>query len=115
MHSHSLKPQHVEALVKRWREEVLAIATIKNRMAVIRWWARKLNRENVVERTNDKLHGLRHAYAQQRYLELTGWQSPAGGGPKSTTLAREQRAFDNEARLMLSRELGHEREAVTSI
>jgi Integrase/Phage integrase, N-terminal len=240
MNSHSLKPNHVEALVKRWHEEELAIATIKNRMAVIRWWATKVNRQNVVERTNDrygiphrqfvsdenkaksvsttaldkvrdsyvrlslelqqafglrreeaikfmpsyadrgdilvlkdtwtkggkarelpiraaeqrdalnrahqlagrgslipanrnyveqlrvyegntsraglsKLHGLRYAYAQQRYLELTGWQSPAGGGPKSTALSREQKALDKEARLIISRELGHEREAVTSI
>ena len=28
-----------------------------------------------------KMHGLRHAYAQQRYLELTGWPSPHAGGP----------------------------------
>ena len=27
-----------------------------------------------------KLHGLRHAYAQERYKELTGWPSPAAGG-----------------------------------
>ena len=28
-----------------------------------------------------KLHGLRHAYAQERYKELTGWAAPAAGGP----------------------------------
>lgn len=32
-----------------------------------------------------KLHGLRYAYAQQRYEELTGWKSPAAGGPASST------------------------------
>ena len=30
-----------------------------------------------------KLHGLRHAYAQQRYEALTGWRSPAAGGPST--------------------------------
>lgn len=29
------------------------------------------------------MHGLRHAYAQQRYEELTGWKAPAAGGPDS--------------------------------
>ena len=27
------------------------------------------------------MHGLRHAYAQQRYLELTGWLCPGGRRP----------------------------------
>ena len=62
-----------------------------------------------------KLHGLRHAYAQQRYLELTGWHSPAAGGPRSNTFSREQKRLDHEARLILSRELGHERAGVTTI
>ena len=240
MDSHSLKPKHVEALVKRWRDEKLAVVTIKNRMAALRWWARKVNRQNVIERTNDrygiphrrfvndenkaksvttealdkvrdnyvrmslelqqgfglrreeaikfipsyadrgdtlvlkdtwtkggkarelpirtpeqrdvlnrahqlagrgslipanrnyiehlrvyegntsraglsKLHGLRHAYAQQRYLELTGWQSPAAGGPRSNTFTREQKTLDKEARLTISCELGHERAGVTTI
>lgn len=29
-----------------------------------------------------KMHGLRHAYAQQRYRELTGWTSPHAGGTR---------------------------------
>ena len=29
------------------------------------------------------VHGLRHHYAQERYRELTGWECPANGGPKS--------------------------------
>ena len=56
---HSLKPKHVEALVKRWRDKGLAVATIKNRMAAVRWWARKVNRQNVIERTNDR-YGIPH-------------------------------------------------------
>ena len=55
-----------------------------------------------------KLHGLRHEYAQQRYLELTGWAAPAAGGPTSEALTPEQKAHDREARLIISRELGHE-------
>jgi len=58
------------------------------------------------------MHGLRHAYAQNRYKELTGWSCPAAGGPLAKELTAEQRERDREARLTISRELGHEREAV---
>lgn len=240
MSAQSLKPKHVEALVNRWQAEALSVGTIKNRMTVLRWWAQKANRQNVIARQNDhygipertfvsteskakqvdgaalervgdvhvrlslelqqafglrreeaikfqpgyadrgdrlvlkeswtkggkareiplrtpsqrevlerahqlagrgslipaernyrqqlrvyerhtanaglsKLHGLRHAYAQSRYEELTGWKSPAAGGPRSTSLSRDQRAVDREARLVISRELGHEREQITTV
>jgi len=61
------------------------------------------------------MHGLRHAYAQNRYKELTGWQCPAAGGPVAKDLTQEQRERDREVRLTISRELGHEWEAVTPI
>ena len=240
MNSHSLKPKHVEALVGHWLEKEVAAGTIKNRMAAVRWWARKVNRQNVVARSNDhygipnrifvtgsskaksvsaaqlekvrdqhvrmslelqqvfgfrreeaikfmpsyadqgdhltlkpswtkggkartlpirtpeqrevldrvhklagkgslipssrnyvqqvriyeghtlraglsKMHGLRHAYAQQRYEKLTGRKSAAAGGPPSKSLTREQRDQDHHARLLISRELGHERRQVISI
>lgn len=240
MNSHSLKPKHVEGLVRHWLEKEVAVGTIKNRMAAVRWWARKVNRQNVVARSNDhygipnrvfvtgsskaksvsatqlekvrdvhvrmslelqrafglrreeaikfipnyadqgdhivlrpswtkggkartlpirtpeqrevldrahrlagkgslipssrnyvqqlriyeghtlraglsKMHGLRHAYAQRRYEELTGWRSPAAGGPPSKLLARGQRDRDREARLIISRELGHQRCQIVSV
>ena len=62
-----------------------------------------------------KLHGLRHAYAQARYLELTGWAAPACGGPTSRELTAAEKASDAEARLHISRELGHEREQITAV
>jgi site-specific recombinase XerC len=240
MNQRSLKPRHVEALVERWLKEGIATGTIKNRMSAIRWWARKVDKQNVVARSNDhygipnrifvtntskaksvieadlakvrdvhvrmslrlqqafglrreeaikfmpsvadrgdylqlkpswtkggkarqvpirteeqrkivnlthklagkgslipsnrnyiqqlrvyeghtnraglsKMHGLRHAYAQRRYEELTGWLSPAAGGPTSDQLTAEQRDRDQEARLTISKELGHEREQVTAV
>jgi integrase len=63
----------------------------------------------------DHVHGLRHAYAQGRYEELTGWRAPAAGGPSSKQLSPEQRAVDREVRLTISRELGHEREQITAV
>ena len=37
----SLKPKHVERLVQRWQAEGLAMGTIKNRMAELRWRTEK--------------------------------------------------------------------------
>ena len=59
------------------------------------------------------LHGLRHAYAQRRYYELTGWLAPIAGGPQSSQLTRAQKAVDLKSRLILSEELGHSREQIT--
>lgn len=240
MNQRSLKPRHVEALVDLWLKAEIATGTIKNRMSAIRWWARKVNKQNVVARSNDhygipnrifvtnkskaksvmetdlakvrdvhvrmslrlqqafglrreeaikfmpsvadrgsylqlkpswtkggkarqipirteeqrkllnlahkltgkgslipsarnyvqqlriyeghtsraglsKMHGLRHAYAQRRYHELTGWQSPASGGPTANQLTRQQRQDDHGARMTISKELGHEREQVTAV
>jgi hypothetical protein len=153
MSAQSLKPKHVEALVKQWCAEELSTGTIKNRMAVIRWWSRKVNKQNVVARSNEhygipdrrfvtneskarsvtreqlekvrdehvrmslelqQAFGLRHAYAQHRYEELTSWPCPAAGGPMAKELTPEQHELDHEARLTISQELGHERAQVTA-
>lgn len=236
----SLRPKHVEALVSKWQHQRIAVGTIKNRMAAIRWWARKVNRRGAIARGNDhygiasrqmvsavskaqtlsaaqlaritdryvylslemqrafglrreealkfrpnyadrgdrlvlkaswtkggksrvipirtdeqrkilgrvwqlagkgslipaersyiqhlrvyvrqimnaglsKMHGLRHAYAQERYQELTGWPCPVAGGPKTRSLSPQDRRIDKAARLTISRELGHVREEVLSI
>lgn len=234
-----LKGRHVNALVARWQREELSAGTIKNRMAVIRWWAEKVGKSAVVPRENtqlniadrqyvtdeskaqkldkdkldqvkdpmvkmslelqaafglrretalkfmpayadkgdrivlksswtkggkagevpirnahqrevlnrahmlagkaslippektyvqhlkvyerlciraglSKMHGLRHAYVQERYRELTGWKSPHEGGPKSKELTPDQKARDREVRLIISKEVGHEREQITA-
>jgi hypothetical protein len=236
----NLKPKHVVALVKLWNEQKLALSTIKNRVAALRWWAEKVGKPDVIPPNNDalnigqrvyvtnvskavvidddvlvkvpdpnirvslelqrafglrreeslkfqpsyaiqensiqlkgswckggqervipirndyqrevlkrvselagqgsliprhlkyvqhlkryekacvdaglhKLHGLRHAYAQQRYEEITGWKAPAAGGPKSSELTPEQKKVDRAARLTISEELGHHRESITAV
>jgi site-specific recombinase XerC len=62
-----------------------------------------------------KLHGLRHAYAQQRYEEMTGWKAPVAGGPASKSHNQDQRALDLEARALISSELGHNRVSVSAV
>ena len=64
----------------------------------------------------EKLHGLRHAYAQERYEKLTGWLSPAAGGPSREELVKTgKRDEDRAARMTISRELGHGREQITVV
>lgn len=62
-----------------------------------------------------QIHGLRHAYAQRRYAELTGWAPPAQGGPQATDMTKEQYARDRAARMTVSNELGHGRVSVTNV
>ena len=239
MRSSSLKEKHVKALVNRYQEQGLSIGTLKNRLSVLRWWSRKVNRSQVVAKTNaeygtgnrqyvtniskgkqldkdkleqitcpyirislelqaafglrreeaikvipkdadqkdhiklaptwckggkartvhilteaqreilgrarqlanggslipesrsykqqmnryekqcnrvgfNKMHGLRHAYAEARYEEMTGWPAPACGGPTSKQLTQEQKQADLKARLIISKEMGHEREGITA-
>ncbi len=58
-------------------------------------------------------HGLRHAYAQERYKLLTGWDCPKCGGFTSKELSKEQKGIDYAARMTISEELGHSREQIT--
>ena len=74
-----------------------------------RTYDKQLNRANVKHP-----HGLRHAYAQERYKDLTGWKCPACGGATLRQLTEEQRNIDREARLIISSELGHSREQITT-
>jgi len=61
------------------------------------------------------MHGLRHQYAQNRYEALTGWKSPAAGGSSSKALTPIQREKDEQARQIISLELGHERTQITAV
>jgi integrase len=60
-----------------------------------------------------KMHGLRHAYAQRRYAQLTGFLAPIADGPNRTALSADERALDKTARAVISAELGHNREQIT--
>jgi len=240
MNAQSLRPKHIEALTQLWLQSGVSAGTMKNRMSTIRWWARKVNKQNVVARSNDhyglprrqyvtsaskatsiednqlkritdpyvhmslklqeafglrreeaikiqpnladksallwlkpswtkggrereipirtmeqrellnrarqlagkgslipshktyvqqlrlyegqciraglsRMHGLRHAYAQKRFEELTGFKAPTAGGPTRNALSTDQRALDKEARAVISNELGHNRIAVTRV
>jgi predicted methyltransferase len=70
-----------------------------------------------------KLHGLRHAYAQRRYKELTRLFDPNGegfdcsmnGGKQYKAMSVEEKMIDRQARQIISKELGHSRTSITKI
>ena len=62
----------------------------------------------------NRIHGARHEYAQRRYAELAGMSAPLAGGPTRDAMTEDEGARDKAARLTLSRELGHNRTAVTN-
>lgn len=63
----------------------------------------------------DRAHGLRHHYAQQRYLALTGFEAPAVSGVQSKFLSKDGKAADRAARAVITQELGHGRLQVTAV
>jgi len=91
MHAKSLRPKHVEALVKRWLESGVAAGTIKNRMAALRWWSAKVGKQNVVARSNDHYGIPRRQYAN--------------GANKARTLEEDKLARVTDPHVRLSLEM----------
>ncbi len=71
----------------------------------------KIYERHTVNAGLHKMHGLRHAYAQCRYEELTGRPAPAAGGATAKELSPAQRDQDRKVRLLISRE----REQITTV
>jgi Phage integrase, N-terminal/Integrase len=78
----------------------------------------------VIERMGlSKCHGLRHAYAQRRYLEITKFYDKSGtglippiqGGRNFKDLSSIEKYWDKTARELISQELGHSRLSITKI
>ncbi|MFT6842574.1 MAG: integrase, partial [Psychroserpens sp.] len=71
--------------------------------------------EKSCERAEIKnVHGFRHAYAQERYKEITGRDCPKNAGLTSRQLNDEQKQIDYDARMQISSDLGHNREEITT-
>jgi len=52
LHVYELKGRHLNTLLKQWQTDGLSVATQKNRMAVLRWWAEKIGKGDMFQRTN---------------------------------------------------------------
>ena len=58
-------------------------------------------------------HGLRHAYAQDRFALLAGFPCPVAGGPSRDKMTLQQQKADLNVRSQIARELGHGRPAIS--
>jgi site-specific recombinase XerC len=57
-----LKQKHIQALLNQWRLDGLSDATLKNRVAHLRWWSQKIGKHNLIPRTNAELGIGRRRY-----------------------------------------------------
>ena len=91
----SLKPKHVEGLVERWQAEGLAVGTIKNRMAELRWWAEKIGKQNVIARDNDHygIGNRQYVTNVSKARQLTGDELARITDPYTAMSLRLQAAF----------------------
>ena len=55
MRAGSLKGKHVQALLRRWRDEGLSAGTLKNRLAHLRWWVEKVGKAGLIPGDNAQL------------------------------------------------------------
>lgn len=62
-----LKTRHIDYLVERWQSENLSAGTIKNRMSDLRWIAAKIDKQNIVKRTNAEYDIARRVYTDNEY------------------------------------------------
>jgi len=103
---------------REWLDEAKAFMSYKNQSLIPmdKTYARYLkSTEKYYERKGIcQTHGLRHQYAQKLYKELTGWESPAKGGPSRKQLSPEQKPIDRQVRLIISEHLGHCRLSVVA-
>jgi site-specific recombinase XerC len=91
----SLKPKHVESLVQRWQAEGLAVGTIKNRMAELRWWAEKIAKQNVIARDNSHygIENRKYVTNVSKARELSGTELGRITDPYTAMSLRLQAAF----------------------
>ncbi len=101
---------------RRWLDEAKLLAWHANRSLIPEsktYIQHRYVYDQQLRHSGIRSHGLRHAYAQERYKELTGWEAPIAGGPDPKTLDYEQRRKDTLARMILTEELGHSRIQIT--
>lgn len=56
MNPSDFKGRHVNALLRQWRNDGVSVGTIKNRMAVLRWWAEKVGKSDMIK--DNKTYGI---------------------------------------------------------
>ena len=58
----SIGKRHIDFLIAEWKSAGLSPATLKNRVAHLRWWCQKINKQNLIPRKNCALGIERRTY-----------------------------------------------------
>ncbi|EJS4624981.1 integrase domain-containing protein [Salmonella enterica] len=73
MSVHDLKGRHISRLVSLWKQQELSDATMKNRLAMLRWWAEKIGNPGAVKTNEEYGISQRHLVTNESKAEtLTG-------------------------------------------
>tara|TARA_R110001599_G_scaffold138085_1_gene317155 strand:- start:10000 stop:10896 length:897 start_codon:yes stop_codon:yes gene_type:complete len=62
----SLKPKHIDYLVRHWKENNISSGSIKNRMTALRWWAEKVGKPALIPRSNKGENGHLKLHIEDR-------------------------------------------------
>ncbi|ELR5846097.1 integrase domain-containing protein [Salmonella enterica] len=93
MSAHDLKGRYVNRLVALWKKQDISDATMKNRLAAVRWWAEKVNNPGVV-RTNEEYGiGQRQLVTNRNKAETLAGKDLSGISPWVRLSLRLQEAF----------------------
>ena len=68
--------------------------------------------ENTVKKLGIKPHGLRHAYIQDRYKDISNLTAPSAGGLRYADMTDKQREIYHSTCKAISPEVGHTRESI---
>lgn len=93
MSVHDLKGRHVNRLVALWKKQDISDATMKNRLAAVRWWAEKTGNPGAVRSNEDYGIARRQLVTNESKAETLAGKDLSGISPWVKLSLRLQEAF----------------------
>lgn len=93
MSVHDLKGRHVNRLVALWKQQALSDATMKNRLAMLRWWAEKIGNPGAVKTSEEYGIGRRQLVTNESKAETPAGKDLSMISPWVALSLRLQEAF----------------------
>ncbi|EIW4276124.1 integrase domain-containing protein, partial [Salmonella enterica] len=93
MSVHDLKGRHVNRLVALWKQQALSDATMKNRLAMLRWWAEKIGNPGAVKTSEEYGIGRRQLVTNESKAETPAEKDLSMISPWVALSLRLQEAF----------------------
>ncbi|EAM6408033.1 integrase, partial [Salmonella enterica] len=93
MSVHDLKGRHVNRLVSLWKQQALSDATMKNRLAMLRWWAEKIGNPGAVKTSEEYGISRRQLVTNESKAETLAGKDLSTISPWVALSLRLQEAF----------------------